>query len=245
MITKIQKMLKKSAYGIGILSAGVLLGLTLQFAKAAWTDAPANPPSANVGAPINTGSLPQTRTGKLILNGGLDMAAGTTIYNTGRLHIAGEEYLYLLNKSGIKISKAWGGNGDLTVDGSVGIGANPESPLALNVAGETRVQNAGNDVRLGHSDPYYGTWGMISNNPVYANNFYIGATGKWVTELGGGESNRFGGMYSSTACSGCTAGNPFTGGCSCPAGYTSQYLFSYPVNGCGWYTGYLYACYKW
>lgn len=255
MIKKIQKMLKKSAYGIGILSAGVLLGLTLQFAKAAWTDAPANPPSANVGAPINTGSVAQTRTGKLILNGGLDMSAGTTLHNFGRMHISGEEYLYLLNKSGVFISKAWGGNGNLQVEGSIGIGTNPE--VKLDVIGETRVRNAGNnDIRLGYSG-YYGNWGMISSTPVYGYNFYVGQVGKWVTELGGGEINRFGGMYvdmgeycEKVGWNACVSPNPFTGACNCPAGYSKQKIITLPVVGamsdevCQTRSRGIYACYK-
>lgn len=54
----------------------------------------------------------------------------------GRMHITGEELLYLLNKDGVIISKAWGGNGNLTVqgnaqiNGSLGIGtATPKAKV--------------------------------------------------------------------------------------------------------------------
>ena len=40
------------------------------------------------------------------------------IYPSGRMHIDGPELLYLLNRSGVIISKAWGGNGNLTVEGN-------------------------------------------------------------------------------------------------------------------------------
>ncbi len=56
-------------------------------------------------------------TNKLSIEGSLDMAAGTTIYNRGRMHVFGEEILYLLNRSGTVVSKAWGGNGNLSVEG--------------------------------------------------------------------------------------------------------------------------------
>lgn len=47
-------------------------------------------------------------------------ATELTIRNdAGRMHIYGEELLYLLNKSGVIISKDWGGNGNLTVQGSL------------------------------------------------------------------------------------------------------------------------------
>lgn len=39
-----------------------------------------------------------------------------------RMHITGGENLYLLNKGGVIVSKAWGGNGNLSVDGDIAIG---------------------------------------------------------------------------------------------------------------------------
>ncbi len=42
-----------------------------------------------------------------------------TIRNdAGRMHIDGSELLYLLNKSGVIVGKEWGGNGNLTVQGT-------------------------------------------------------------------------------------------------------------------------------
>ena len=48
---------------------------------------------------------------------------GATMYNKGRQHIHGEELLYLLNKAGVVIGKEWGGNGNLSVQGNLGVGA--------------------------------------------------------------------------------------------------------------------------
>lgn len=54
-----------------------------------------------------------------------DTAVTTPQVNSGgRLHIAGPELLYLLNKSGVIVSGAWGGNGNLTVDGDTVLGKN-------------------------------------------------------------------------------------------------------------------------
>ena len=39
-----------------------------------------------------------------------------------RMHITGGEHLFLLNKGGVIISKAWEGNGNLSVDGDIAIG---------------------------------------------------------------------------------------------------------------------------
>jgi Chaperone of endosialidase len=44
--------------------------------------------------------------------------AFSTITCNGRLHITGDEILWLLNKNGVIVSKNWGGNGDLTVEGT-------------------------------------------------------------------------------------------------------------------------------
>lgn len=41
------------------------------------------------------------------------------IYPSGRMHIDGPELLYLLNQSGVVVSKSWGGNGNLTVEGNL------------------------------------------------------------------------------------------------------------------------------
>ena len=49
---------------------------------------------------------------------------GATMYNKGRQHIHGEELLYLLNRSGVIIGKEWGGNGNLNVQGNLGVGGN-------------------------------------------------------------------------------------------------------------------------
>jgi hypothetical protein len=42
-----------------------------------------------------------------------------TIATPGRMHIDGQELLFLLNKQGVMVSKAWGGNGNLHVEGDL------------------------------------------------------------------------------------------------------------------------------
>jgi hypothetical protein len=43
----------------------------------------------------------------------------STIYGGNRMHIMGEELLWVLNKSGMIVGKDWGGNGNLTVAGTL------------------------------------------------------------------------------------------------------------------------------
>jgi len=68
--------------------------------------------------------------GNMYANGwieGQNMKARDNLYATtvrggggnGRLHIAGDERLYLLNKDGVIIGKEWGGNGNLSVQGTL------------------------------------------------------------------------------------------------------------------------------
>jgi hypothetical protein len=56
---------------------------------------------------------------RLTINGELRFTAASTVSAAGRLHITGDEILYLLNKSGVVVGKEWGGTGDLTVQGDL------------------------------------------------------------------------------------------------------------------------------
>ena len=47
----------------------LVLAAGLQYASAAWTAAPGNPPEGNVAAPINVSSSGQTKAGALIVGG--------------------------------------------------------------------------------------------------------------------------------------------------------------------------------
>jgi hypothetical protein len=51
----------------------------------------------------------------------------------GRLHISGEEILYVLNRSGVTIGKEWGGTGDLRVQGNTTIGPVTSTPAGYSL----------------------------------------------------------------------------------------------------------------
>ncbi len=56
----------------------------------------------------------------LIPSGGtVGLPNGGTISASGRLHIFGDELLYLLNRSGVIVGAEWGGTGNLTVEGEM------------------------------------------------------------------------------------------------------------------------------
>jgi hypothetical protein len=83
--------------------------------------------------------------GKVFVGGELRLPAGGTISAPGRLHIAGEELLYVLNKSGMIIGKEWGGTGnlhvqgDLLVTGRIGSLSKPATPLKAGWGGGLRT----------------------------------------------------------------------------------------------------------
>jgi Chaperone of endosialidase len=74
---------------------------------------------------------------RLTVNGDLRFEGVSTISGGGRLHISGDEILYLLNKSGVTIGKEWGGTGNLTVQGNVGVGLADTGGHKLRVQGGT------------------------------------------------------------------------------------------------------------
>ena len=77
-------------------------GLALDFNAKEFST---NSNKLSVGGDINTG-------------GNLTIGKDKVITGPGRLHINGDELLYLLNKAGVIIGKEWGGNGNLRVQGN-------------------------------------------------------------------------------------------------------------------------------
>lgn len=57
-----------------------------------------------------------------VAGGGIMIDAGQTIQSRGRMHVFGQELLYILNRSGAVIGREWGGNGNLSVQGNLSVG---------------------------------------------------------------------------------------------------------------------------
>jgi hypothetical protein len=79
----------------------------------------ANAPHNPHGVSFFTGNKPTftiDKNGDVSMNGLFNCSE---YRSPGRMHISGGERLYLLNKDGVHISKAWGGSGDLLVEGNV------------------------------------------------------------------------------------------------------------------------------
>jgi hypothetical protein len=73
------------------------------------------------------------------------------------------------------------------------------------------------------------SWGLYTNGNTYAADYYVAATGQWLSSISYGRA--FGGMFTTWT------GNPYTGGGSCPAG-TNLYTggtYQYGSNYITWY----------
>jgi len=64
MKQKLKKLFENAVWWSGVVMVGLILGVSLQVVKA-WTEPTEEPPGGNVGAPINTGSLAQIKSGVL------------------------------------------------------------------------------------------------------------------------------------------------------------------------------------
>jgi hypothetical protein len=96
-----------------------------------------------------------------VAGGDLRLDAGQTLYSPGRLHVHGEEILWLLNRSGVIISQAWGGNGSLYVDGEVRLGA-ADAPVHIGGNRTGPMMRLNDD--LWFSDPQNGTIQIRNHN---------------------------------------------------------------------------------
>ena len=75
--------------------------------------------NCGTGFPVHVGG--GGTVSSLIVAGDLQLDPGRTIRAPGRLHVAGDELLYLLNRDGVVVGRGWGGNGNLLVEGEARI----------------------------------------------------------------------------------------------------------------------------
>ncbi len=84
----------KSVYWMKVISLGLILGISIQFAQA-WTSPTLPPPGGNVSGPLTNGITPQYKTGMLGVNStviptnALEVGGGGNAYIGGSLFTAG------------------------------------------------------------------------------------------------------------------------------------------------------------
>lgn len=106
---------------------------------------------ANVASMINAEKLKVTNaditndlTAKKIKANSADTQYIGDRHSTGRMHIAGNEKLYLLNKQGVIVGKEWGGSGSLSVQGNLDVGGRLTATGGLYEKVHILPVNAGN-----------------------------------------------------------------------------------------------------
>ena len=67
---------------LGVVAIGTVLGVSLQFGRAAWSEPTMTAPSDNVGAPLNTGIVTQLKNGSLGINGVFRVYKNASIGNS-------------------------------------------------------------------------------------------------------------------------------------------------------------------
>ncbi len=80
-----------------------------------------------------------------VLTLGNDKVKTSRIRSPGRMHLDGDELLYLLHKQGVVVGKEWGGTGDLGVEGQVNVGDGTSGTLKL---GAWKLVADGHNLRL-------------------------------------------------------------------------------------------------
>lgn len=85
------KIANRITYWLGVAAVGLIVGLSIQFVQA-WTEPTDAPPGGNVGAPINTGGITQTKLGGLGIGGNMTVLGSVGIGTTSptqKLEIVG------------------------------------------------------------------------------------------------------------------------------------------------------------
>lgn len=164
----------------------------------AWTSPTATPPNANVAAPINVGSTPQTKTGDLTVNKitAPTSCIGTdcrTAWPTGGDNLGNHTATQALSMGGNNINNA----GTVTATGGIDVGNAGGAYTYITM----RDDESPNGVKYIHANSNVvgflsGAGGWLSywanNGDSYqvgntnANDYYIRASGRWASTLGAG-----------------------------------------------------------
>ena len=136
-------------------ATGVCIGTDC---KSAWPTTTSTDTLQSVTARGNTSN------GAVNING--DLSFNSTISTPGRMHINGQEDLYILNKGTTRVSKAWGGTGNLAVEGSLCVGGDCRSAWPDIIA----VWNQYSCSPYYHTTRYIGAYDYYFNGKVFMKN---------------------------------------------------------------------------
>ncbi|MFA5925926.1 MAG: hypothetical protein WC831_03235 [Parcubacteria group bacterium] len=134
MSNRIKKAFENAVWWSGVVTVGLILGISLQFVRA-WTEPTDVPPNGNVGAPLNTSAVSQIKNGILGVLG-----ISTSYINVPGLTPVAGNVLIAQNASG---QVAWAAGGGCYVSYSGGC-----------LSGFVNKGSAGKWGRCGGSDNY-------------------------------------------------------------------------------------------
>lgn len=199
-----------------------------------WVGPTAEPPNNNVFAPINVSSISQIKTGALSV-GGFSLIDGTQGVGKFLVSDANGKASWVNAGGGggvggsgtVNYVSRWTnssslGNSQIFDDGTyVGIGTNaPTAKLHL------KAGNKKNDPWAFRLEQ-----GQIASGNVLTSDASGNAYWAAPRSVSGSSSYGFGGMYNLSTGGGCYYANVFTGGCSCPGGYTASLVSTVQVSG--------------
>lgn len=218
-------LLKIRLVGVSV----VVVSILSAFPVFAWTGPTGTAPNNNVSVPVNIGATAQTKVGAFIATppANTNAVTGTGSGASWGGYFTGVNGVYGSGTSGNGVQGASTGGSGGNFTGTYGVYA-----VGTSYAGYFAGQGSGaggvygqNGQGTGGYLAYPGsTWGLYTPQYAYASDMLIGATGKWISQMGTGLPAGtvlvpFGGMYSNNWYAGgvCDVGNPWTGGCSCPS----------------------------
>ena len=118
---------------------------------------------------------------------GVTLPNNGTVSSSGRMHVSGEELLFLLNKQGVIVSAAWGGNGRLTVDGPLGsMGRHPVNGVPTGWAGGLHTWDVYAEGSIGCGPAGIGGGavpaGMTNSGAIWGRSLTISGAKKFVID---------------------------------------------------------------
>lgn len=172
MKNKLKAIARKTSFLAGAVIVGIVIGISLQFALAAWSEPPAGttPPDGNVGAPINTSNFGQSKSGNLMLNQNGTYANGLLVPN-GNVGIGTMTPAHKLHVINSANSIGAGVFYDSSASAGYGVIARSDNGTPLLVQGADGASlvtfQAGGNVGIGTTNP--GTKLVIAENSTSNN----------------------------------------------------------------------------
>lgn len=161
-----QKIIKQVNYWLGVTAIGLVLGFSLQFARA-WTEPAVAPPGGNVGAPINTSLIAQIKQGNLEVNAlGVSAVGNALLVPNGKVGIGTTNPgtsldIYSSQPTPLYVRRSSGDNANMkfeNTEGSIYMGLSQSEKFAIGTTNNLgasalmTVQTNGN-VGIGTSNP--------------------------------------------------------------------------------------------